>query len=59
MARLNESYPKARRVANQLHHLKWFNAAQRLWHNAEIPRCPLSGRYQGHSVDVKRRPPIL
>src|SRR3979490_820083 len=24
-----------------------------LWHNVEIPRCPLSGRYQGHSVDVK------
>jgi hypothetical protein len=21
----------------------------RLWHNAEIPRCPLSRRYQGHS----------
>jgi hypothetical protein len=28
IARLNESYPKARRAANQLHHLKWFNAAQ-------------------------------
>jgi hypothetical protein len=56
---LNESYPKARRAANQLHHLKWFNVAQRLWHNAEIPRYPLSGRYQGHGVDVERRPPIL
>jgi hypothetical protein len=28
IARLNESYPKVCRAANQLHQLKWFNAAQ-------------------------------